>query len=398
METDPIQRALILRRTLKEGDKILVVDFSDTLQGKDTSRVIDLMPNVKTGEYLFRAKVNVKDIDPIAAPEYGKQFVDVSTMSDSEIEDFVKRQEFDFPLWFKHVPGFNIRNILDYNPPFVLQVAGCNFHDGKKSGGCWYCFVDDKSNNGQPGKGKTQLTIDDTIDSFIGAREKVSTFYKENNTDLKLRVLRASGGEPTIVLDWVLELWRRISKRGLDIVGQIDTNLSTGQVIETFEQAKIYEKHILEKLAEHPVKVLAALKGVDNRNLQESVQAKTTVEEQKYSLKKLIKAGLDVFIQLYNPNPESLENYLMQMDREVQNFSLKVHIGPLKVYRPTIERLSAEAALRALDAKALIESAKSQWDDNYRRSCEVIDYYLRQAHGVGYKDTVRADVELKVVS
>ena len=67
---DAIQRALKLRQTLLRGDKLLVADFSETLQGKDTSRVIDLMPDVETGNYVFRAKVNVKDIDPIAASNH----------------------------------------------------------------------------------------------------------------------------------------------------------------------------------------------------------------------------------------------------------------------------------------------------------------------------------------
>ena len=62
-------------------------DWIETLQGKDTTRVIDLMPNVVTGAYVFRTKVNIKQIDPIASKEYGKEFFDIRDKTDQEIED-----------------------------------------------------------------------------------------------------------------------------------------------------------------------------------------------------------------------------------------------------------------------------------------------------------------------
>ncbi|MBW3012695.1 hypothetical protein KY340_00665 [Candidatus Woesearchaeota archaeon] len=397
MKTDPFEQALRLRETLLKDNKILVVDFSDTLQGKDTSRVVELMPNIHSGKYLFRTKVNVKEIDPVASAEYGTDFFDISTMSDKEIEDFIKMQEFDFPLWFKHINGFHIRNIMDYNPPFILQVAGCNFHDSQGIGGCTYCFVDDESNDGKPSRKKEYLSVNDTVDSFVIARSRIRKFYKEYGLSLMPSVLRMSGGEPTLALDWALNLWRIISKMDFNVVGQIDSNLSTGHLIERFEETGTYEKNILEKLAEHPIKMLAALKGTDELNLQENAQSKTTLEEQLYSLKKLILAGFDVFIQLYNPNPDSLESFLTRMDKEIEDFSLKVHIGPLKMYGPNRARLQKIAIGKGLNPEQFIERTASQWKDNYERSCEIIDRYIRKTRGgIGYKDTVRADVELKV--
>jgi hypothetical protein len=395
MRVEPIQRGLELRGSLKQGDKILVADFSDTLQGKDTSRVVDLMPNVRTGEYVFRTKVNVKGIDPIAAPEYKVPYQDINKMSESEIEELIREDEFDFPLWFKQTPGFSMRRVLDYNTPFILQVAGCNFHDGSASGGCWYCFVDDASNDGKCGKGKTLLGTDETLDSMLAAREKIKGVYAPYDHDVMLKVLRVSGGEPMLALDWVLGLWRSAAKR-MDIVGQLDTNLSTGVLVDEFERRGIFEPNILEKLSEYPVKVLTALKGTDEENLQSNVQSTATMAQQLYSLKRILKAGFDIYPQLYNPNPATLEDYLYDMEDAIDNFSLRVHIGPLKLYGPTRKRLTIEAERVGVNAEEFIAQKRQQWDKNYKRGCEILNGFLVNRYGLRYKEQTRADVKLKL--
>lgn len=395
---NPIERALELRKTLKVDDKILVVDFSDTLQGQDTSKIIDLMPIVGTNNYVFRTKVNVKEIDPIAVKQSGKPYFDVSKKSDEEIENFVKRQEFDFPLWFKNTPGFEMRHICDYNPPFILQVAGCNFHDGSATGGCQYCFVDDKSNDGKPAKGKVLLGIEDTVNSMLAAREQVNRIYASHGQNLDLKVLRISGGEPTVVLDWVLDVWREIAKRKIHpgIVGQLDSNLSTGALVDDFEKQGIYEKHILEKLAEYPIKVLTALKGSDEKNMQDNVQSTATMAAQLYSLKRFIKAGFDIYPQLYNPNPNSLEEYVSKLDSEIGNISLRIHLGPLKIYGPTKLRLTLEAQKLGVNPEIYITQKAKEWENNYVRCCAIMDDYLNKRFGAGYKELVRSDVKIGV--
>ncbi len=394
--TDPIKRAKELRKTLIDKDKVLVVDFSNTLQGKDTSKVIDLMPNIKTGEYIFRTKVNVKAIDPIASDVYGKDFFDIKKHSDKEIEDFIRNQSFDFPLWFKHNKGFKMKKVLDYNPPFILQVAGCNFHDGSSSGGCVYCFVDNESNDGIITNGKTFLKTGDVIDSVISAREKIKEQYKKIGTDLDIKVVRTSGGEPTIALDWILNLWRKIGESGENFVGQLDSNLSTGQVVDYFEKEGVFEKDILEKLAEYPIKVLTALKGIDKENLQENVQSTATLRQQLYSIKKFVKAGFDIYPQMYNPNPSSLENYLKKMDNEIENFSSRIHIGPLKIYGPTKKRLDEKAKELGRNSEEFIAEKQKEWENNYKNGCEILDSYLKKNQKHGYKEITRSDVDLKI--
>jgi uncharacterized Fe-S cluster-containing radical SAM superfamily protein len=396
MATDPIERAFELRKTLVQDGKVLVADFSDTLQGKDTSRVIDLMPIKGTDKYPFRAKVNVKYIDPYAAKEYGLPFFDVRKNDDNAIEKTIRESEFDFPLWFKHNQGFKMKDAMSYNAPFILQVAGCNFHDGTSSGGCWYCFVDDESNDGRLSPKKVYLGIEETLDSMQEAREKIKSRYAEIGFENDMKVLRTSGGEPTLALDWILNLWREMKRRGLDVVGQLDSNLSTASVVDNFEKEGVYEKNTLKKLAEYPIKVLTALKGVDEPNLQSNVQSMTTLSEQERSLRKFVESGFDIYPQMYNPNPNTLGNYLSRIDSIIENFSLRIHIGPLKLYGPNSLRLNLEARRRKINPDAYIQLKREEWTSNYERGCEVLDSYLKVRYSVGYKETTRSDVRLKL--
>lgn len=387
--SDPLSRATDLRKTVITPDgRLLVADFSGTLQGQDTSRVLELMPN-RAGHQVFRFKFNAKDVDPLAAKVYGKDFIDVNEIPNSQIQDCFKKQEFDFALWYKNTPGYSFNNILNYNAPFILQVAGCNFHSGTCDGGCLYCFVDNELNDGLPETGKKQLVdIDDVIDSFLAAREKVKRIYLEQaGTDLNIKVLRVSGGEPTVALDWIIKLWRRIEERGIDCVGQVDTNLSTPHLWPID-----YYRH----LAVFPVKILAAIKGTDNANLKDNVQANATISDQVFCLRTLVEAGLDIFPQMYNPNPDTLENWLEMIERHIENFALRVHIGPLKPYGPTKARLRARAIREGKDPEEFTTQKIQEWENNYRVGCMILNGYLYNKYRVYYRDNVRSDVKLFV--
>ncbi|MFA6594000.1 MAG: radical SAM protein [Candidatus Buchananbacteria bacterium] len=388
--SSPLERAQALHQTIvTPGGRLLVADFSTTLQGKDTSKVIELMPN-QDGRKLFRFKFNAKEVDPLAAGAYGKKFVDTSRLSPGEIEECLKQQEFDFALWFKHIAGYELSRALDYNAPFILQVAGCNFHSGACDGGCLYCFVDNELNDGQRETGKKWLVdVDDVIDSFLMARDKVREIYKkQTGVDLNIKVLRVSGGEPTIALDWIIKLWRRIEERGEDIVGQVDTNLSTPHLWPID-----YYRH----LAVFPVKVLAAIKGTDNANLRDNVQANATISDQVFCLRTLVEAGLDIFPQMYNPNPDTLVKWLNMIERNIENFALRVHIGPLKPYGPTLARLKAKALREGKDPEKFSAQKIKEWETHYQKCCGILDGYLRGRYGVGYRQTVRSDVKLSIV-
>jgi hypothetical protein len=82
------------------------------------------------------------------------------------------------------------------------------------------------------------------------------------------------------------------------------------------------------------------------------------------------------------------------MDSEIDNFSLRVHIGPLKMYGPTRLRLELEAERLGVNAEEFVKSKEAEWSTNYEQSCEIMEGYLRERHGVGYKQLTRSDVKL----
>jgi hypothetical protein len=405
MKIDPIKRGLELRPSLVKGEgidkELLVVDFTNTLQGKDTSKIIDTMKNPK-GNYVFRVKCNEKSIDPLAVDIYGKDFFDVSKHSSGEIMNHMKMAEFDFAIWPSKMKGYAIKRVADYNLPIIIQAAGCDFHDGSETGGCWYCFVDDKSNDGIPGNGKTYMSVSDFVEGAKNARSIIRKAYKERaNFDINPKVIRVSGGEPTLALDYVLETWREIRRQGLDFIGQLDSNLSTGKIVNKFEEEGIYEDNILKKLAgfnkKNPIKVLAAIKGISNKNFEDNVQSYTTLDDQMVSLVNFLEAGLDIYPQMYNPDPMVLPGYLKTMDGRIENFSKKIHIGPLKIYSPTEKRLTCEANRIGKDPKQFIAEKKAEWDYNYSEGCKILDSYLHETYGVGYREIPRPEVKLKLL-
>lgn len=382
---DSEKRGYILRKKLIKENNILVVDFTGTLEGKDSSKIYDLFPNVNTGDYIFRTKVDVKEVDPQWRAQRNLEPFDFS--DEKEIIRCLNK-EFDMPVWFLRGANKPLSNIADYNLNFIYQVKGCNFHDGSKYGGCKFCYVDNISNNGSL-KGGTYISVEDIIDSFVSARSKFK---------VGLNRLRTSGGEPTLILDHILELMEKLAERGLDTQLQSDTNLSTGKLIEKFEENGIYQKNILERLAEFPVKILAGGKGSDTNNIMENIQADSDLETQTYSLKKLIKAGLDVYLFLYNPNPETLKDYMLTLDRGIENIIPRTHIGLIKIYSPTAERLKFLAEKENKDPAEFIEAYKNKLEENYKRSVGVMENLMMERYGVGYKEILRPDVELKIRS
>lgn len=412
-----IQLISALQRINESGQReILVTDFSDTLQGKDTSKVVDLMTD-KHGRACFRVKYNVKSIDPLAGKVYQEEYFDCATHTAEEIEAHVRMQEFDFPLWYKHHPSFEMRRINDFNVPFIVQVAGCNFHDGGPTDGCRFCFVDQASNDGKPGAGKAWLSAEDCLDAFLMARERLRQHYlQETGFDINLRVLRISGGEPTLVLPWIVDLWHLIESRGLDreIVCQVDTNLSTlsDDFLRSLENEMAFNHavgsgfvsspeyqwfHSLEEnlriLAGYGVKFLAGMKGCDSVNVASNTQSNQTLVAQLQSLRRLVDFGLDVYPQMYNPNPETLTIFLEFVDNFLLgNFSSRVHVGPLKLYGPNRERLMHEAEEAHIERQCYVLGEENKWTRAFRASEIVMNEYLLSRYRRSYKQITRSDV------
>jgi uncharacterized Fe-S cluster-containing radical SAM superfamily protein len=262
--------------------------------------------------------------------------------------------------------------------------------------------VDYLSNDGVVGAGKAYMTAFDSLEGAKAAREKISRIYKEEDGfDIHQRVLRVSGGEPLIAAEYPLELFREVKKQNLDFAGQLDTNLSTGKTVKILENEGIVEDSILKKLAgfsrTNPIKVLAAIKGVSKENFENTVQSYMTVDDQVESLESLIGAGLDIYPQMYNADPLALPKYLETMDERIDNFSKKIHAGPIKIYGPTTDRLTAHAIAIGRKPEEVIAEKKAEWDYNYAESVKIMENYLTDNYQVHYKEIPRAEVKLKLL-
>lgn len=370
--TNPFERGIELRKTLIKYGKVLCVDFAATLQKQDITK--DLIQGVDTGKYAYRAKINVRALDSEIRKQRGLPPFDFSD-KEAILRELNKDDGFDIPLWFLRKAGDDISNITKYDLALFPQIKACNFHDGTSKGGCLFCFVDDDSNNGKPENG-VYLSVENIVNTF----EK---YRKERG----IVTIRTSGGEPTLVLDHILGLYREMSNRGIPILAQFDSNLSTAGLIEYFEEHGIFPQHVLEKIAEYDPKVLVGFKGTDNKSLAESVMADLTVEEQIRGLTKFVKAGIDVYPYLYNANPETLVDFIDQMQEKFDNILPKIHLARLNIY-PIVNK--------RIEGIKTIEEYRNMLDENYEKSKEIMDNLMRERVGVGYKQIERPGIELRL--
>ncbi len=352
------KNALAIREKLIQNNKVLCVDFPKTTQKQDIRK--ELIQDVNTNTYPYRVHSKVKYFeDPSFDPKK------------EALIHYGLTKEFDTPLWFLKKAKDKLKNIALYSPAFIYQIMGCNFHDGSNISGCQYCYVDNESNF--PSDKGVFLSIDDILTGFKNSQ---------------LKVLVTSGGEPTLALDHILLLYKEMKKRSIPILSQFDTNLSTGRIIERFEHDKIYEKNILEKISQYDPKVLVAFKGTDNESISENTKTDLTLEDQIYSLKKFVKAKIDVYPYIYNPNPKTIKQFIKKLEKHFKNITPKIHIGKIHTYTPTKTRL-------CYDSKAL-EEQQNQWEFNYIMSCNILDSILYKNYKLNYKQLERPSIQIKL--
>ncbi|MDP3051964.1 MAG: radical SAM protein [bacterium] len=377
---DPFKRGLFLRKKLVKDGKVLCVDFAGTLQEKDIHK--DLIKDVDVGRYTYRCKINIKDFDPEIRAAKGLPLFDFS--DHKAIFDTINADtNFDIPLWFLRKAGDKLENITLYDLPLIYQVMGCNFHDGTKTGGCIQCFVDDKSNVPNQKRG-VWLTPYSVVHTFMSAKKSHGT-----------RVLRISGGEPTLVLDHILYVCEEWGRRlPYPVLLQFDTNLSTGRLIEHFEEEKIFPKNILQKIATYNPGVLVSIKGATDQNLQENIQSRMTIDEQIDALKMFVEARIDIYPCMYNPDADHLREYMERMESIFENFLLKTRVFMTKIYSPTMERIANMAEKKGIDSEQLLGLYVADWTANYYRSCEILNEMLMERYGLAYKSYERPGIKI----
>lgn len=345
--------------------EILLANFLGTEQQKDIEARTPVVND------FFRVKINVKAFDE---KEMQKKNLHAADFHDNEAVFKSMREEFDMPYW----AFFKLKNapLKDLKNTFIYQLKACNLH-------CPWCYVDDSNKNGEEGNNSRFFSIPEIVDVFEAEREKQ-----------KLYNLRPSGGEPTLAVEQWLYSLQELERRKInkEVYIQGDTNLTTGHFIDFLIDKGEIEKNLLEKIADYDnFGLLCSFKGTNTVSFWEATGADPELhQEQFYSLKKLVGAGIDCYPFVYSPEPETLERF-MEKGAGIfgDGFYLKTWIFPLKLYGPEKARFEAKGINSELYQKRL--------DDNFKKSEEIMQNIIWKKYGLNYKAIPRAGLKLEVM-
>lgn len=239
------------------------------------------------------------------------------------------------------IPGKT--NVLpeECNAAFLGQLNGCNLK-------CWYCYVDDKAKSTNPKYGK-----------FFSAEEYLTQFLIESrknqnliSPELKLNVLRISGGEVFIVpeiISWIIEAVEKFKLEN-SIYLWVDCNLT---VVDFYFKFLTEEQRKKIKSFRN-IGFCVCYKGFTPSNYHENTCGAMPefFDKQFPAHRRLIMEGLDVYSYLY-PVTSSADNlekdlsgFIDRLQKEVEFFApLRMATPVIKVYGPTKERLDEEKTL-----------------------------------------------------
>lgn len=342
--------------------ELLLANFDSSKQKTDIEKRTPVIND------FFRTKIDVKP---------WKEDEDFDWTNKEKIMESIATN-FDMPTWaLYHLEGKKElgKELKKYTENFIYQMKGCNIF-------CRWCFVDDFNKDGKQNNNAMFFSIPKIIDEF----------EKEKTTrDGNLYRLRASGGEPTIVIEQWLYILQELEKRGLSdkIHLQSDTNLTTGHFNEELEEKGVLEKGILNKIAEYKnFGLLVSFKGTDEKNFYENTGMNgTLLDEQVYTFKKLVRSGIDAYPFFYNPNPKTLEQFLGRLAKEVgENVYQKSWVFPLKIYEPVKERLESIG----INAQEYGQKLK----DDFEASEDKMRGILQKKFGLEYKKSLRTGIKL----
>ncbi|MBI2041946.1 MAG: radical SAM protein [Candidatus Nealsonbacteria bacterium] len=301
---DPIKLAEKLRPKMidPENKKVLLAILAGTGQEKDLSKE-------RFFENIFRSKIYTKPED----------------------------REFDY---FRGEPAAVAALELGVSPEecnaaFLGQINGCNLN-------CWYCYVDRIANSANHKYGKF-FSAEEYLNQFLAERRK---FQSSANPDLKLNILRISGGEVFIVPEIIFWMVEAIEKARLenDLYVWVDSNLATGNSywnhLSAEQRARIEHFRNLG--------VCVCYKGFDRETFYENTGAAPEFFDEQFRMhRRLVEEGLDVYSYLY-PVTSSAKNlrgrlslFMDRLREEVSEFApLRMATPPIKVYGPTEKRLT----------------------------------------------------------
>lgn len=357
---DPIKLATRRRKGILKDGKLLLSNLSVGEQKQDLVKTKGSVQGAV--DDFYRVKTNIK-----AAPWEAY----LKTGDSHETRDG-KALMFDFNWWPMPELGGKPE---DWNEVLLYQLKGCNI-------ACPFCFVDRHNNNGKVDNGAKYFTTEEIVDAF-------SKFRADKAAEgVSINVLRASGGEPSLVPEQWLWTLQELDKRGLsgEVYLQSDTNLLTASAIEHWMSKGEVDGNVLREVSEYGnFGLLSCFKGTDPEIFVENTGCDASrFEEQFKSFAMYVDAGVRIYPHLVNPNPETLEGFMYRLAEEYgeQMFGM-VHIFSIGMYGPVKGRFER----RGVDVKA----KAAEWKDNYSQSVELMEDICQRELGVGYKQTNRPE-------
>lgn len=344
----------------------MLANLENSTQGVDIKRRTPLV-----NDY-FRIKLNCKSFCDSEKERQGVKPVDFS--NNQEVIDS-QAKEFDMPFW-AFIALAKKDALKNYTKVGIVQLKACNLF-------CPWCYVDDSNKNAKQENGGAFFSIDKIVDMFESER-----------TNQPLNMMRFSGGEPSLIADhaW-LGLLRELEKRKLDkeVYVQGDTNLTTGHFLEYLDYEGEVEINLLEKIANYRnFGLLCSFKSTDPQNFCESTGTKHPElhEEQFYTMRKIVKAGIDAYPFIYDPNPETLEAFMARGAKEFGDaFCLKTWILPLKLYGPEKQRLEKKGVSG--------EQYQKKLDERLKASEEMMQKIIWNRFHINYKAIPRTGLKLE---
>lgn len=313
-EYNPVELAEKLRPRMidLENKKVLLAVLAGTEQQKD-------LTENRFWESVFRSKIYTK-------------------AEDAERDHF-RGEPASIAAAKLTIPGERVVTPRECNAVFLGQINGCNLN-------CWYCYVDRVSNSANPKYGKLFSAEEYLMQFLIEARKHQNS----ENPDMKLNVLRISGGEVFIVPEIIVWMVEAVEKYRLEdhIYVWVDCNLATGDFYWKYltpeQRAKIRNFKNLGVCVCH--------KGFDRQTFHENTGAAPEFFDRQFSLHKLlIDEGLDVYSYLYPVTGSAyklrtrLATFIDLLRNEVSEYApLRMATPPIKVYGPTEKRLTPERA------------------------------------------------------
>ncbi|MCL5018758.1 MAG: radical SAM protein [Candidatus Pacearchaeota archaeon] len=359
----------------KTGEKkYLLANFKGTSQQKDIEQRTALI-----GDY-FRIKINSKAFDDDEMRRQGKELMN---FKDNEKVFGALRNEFDMSYWAFH--ALHNAKLQDYNRVFISQIKGCNIF-------CPWCYVDDANKNCLENNGAAYFSMKEILNAFREERKKQT-----------LNCIRTSGGEPTLAPFQWMDMLTLLDIKGLskEVFFQGETNLTTGHFLDFLEENNDVSEYFFEKIGNYRnFGVLCSFKGTDtesflkasgltNKDGTPNKEYAFLDDERWYSFDKLVRAGIDAYPFIYDPNPETLESFMEKGAKKFgDEFYLKTWIFPLKLYGPEKERMEAKGLDPKIEQKRL--------DDNFAKSKEIMQEIIYKKFGVNYQAIPRTGMELQL--